>query len=458
MFTNEAMIKTRNQHRFRKFHLNEAKMNRHRHYGDRTAKRVVVFVHGLNGNGYKTWKRLPKYLFNDLSHAPIDVAIFDYFSGFRRRICERPAVPVIAEILTERLQELSSDYDEIYIVAHSMGGLIAKDAISKYIEQCDEEPGLLRTLSGAILIATPLNGSKLAQAAFQVLVTEVRQLRPDSDYQQKISRYFNDNIDSKNNSKISERHHYKLPIWAFVGSKDWIVRRASSTFDIVDGQTRTLSRGHSRIVKPCISRSPVVTWAHDVIDGISKLRADIRNPGATAQPPTPDHLVLAEFLLEIDANDAWQPIYESVIESPFSQLVSVKDRYDSGLAYRPNLLISAHRSEDLIGRRDITKQKLDELKDKYDAGHAHARAISVGPSHNRKMSMDALSALTKVGHQDNQEYRLVFGSAENDRELETRLSDYIREVVRKQHSNMLHRDAPLPAEQPFQITTDREGE
>jgi hypothetical protein len=93
-------------------------------------------------------KRIPdvgqvpaRHLFDDQSRDPVDVALFDYFSGLRRRILQRPPVPWIARILTERLQELSRDYDEIFIVAHSMGGLISMDALRSYIAQRDEEPG-----------------------------------------------------------------------------------------------------------------------------------------------------------------------------------------------------------------------------------------------------------------------------------------------------------------------------
>jgi pimeloyl-ACP methyl ester carboxylesterase len=432
-------------------------MNLHRHRGELRAKRLIVFVHGLNGKSYRTWCKFPQYLFDDPSRDPVDVALFDYFSGLRRRIFERPSLPVIARILTERLHELSNDYDEIFIVAHSMGGLIAMDALRSYIEQRGEEPGLLRVLAGAIFIATPLNGSKLAHARIRLLASEVEQLKPSSPYQRYLRDFINNEIDTRNSAELAAQR-YKLPIWAFVGSRDRIVARSSATFDIEQAQIRTVDNGHLRISKPRRLDSQVVTWVRDVIDRISSLRADIRDAEETARnamrPRAPTDLVLVEFFLESDANDAWQPIYESIIHSAGSTLVRVEDRFISGSTYPPNLLISAHRSNDLIARRELTKHKVEELRRRYDAGGAHARAITVGPQ--RALSMTALTEITGMTHQDNQRYRLIFGSAEDDEQLGIRLSQYMAEIVARQHGTSVQFDTQTLSGEPLQVFINRE--
>lgn len=447
----------RNQLHFKKFRFDEARLNLHCHRGDLRAKRLIVFVHGLNGGGYRTWGKFPQFVFDDPLRDPVDVALFDYFSGLRRRIFERPSVPVVAQILTERLQELSKDYDEIFIIAHSMGGLISTDALRNYIAQRNEEPGLLRVLAGAIFISTPLNGSKLARAKIRMLVSEWKQLQPDSEYQQKLRHFIGTSIDTKNDSEIPAQR-YKLPIWAFVGGRDRIVERSSSTIGIYKDQIRTVDLGHRKISKPRTLSSEIVTQARDIIDGISSLRADIRsaeeNARNAARTRTPADLVLVEFFLEPDANDTWQPIYESVVQSAGSPLVQVEDRYISDSRHLPNLLISAHRSNDLIARRDTTRLKVEELRRRYDAGGAHARAIAVGP--RREPSMKALTEMTGLVHQDNQRYRLTFGSADDDDHLRIRLSESVAEIVRRQHSTLSQRGAhQLPGE-PLQIDIDRE--
>jgi pimeloyl-ACP methyl ester carboxylesterase len=448
------VVNTRNQPRFKKFCFDEARLNLHRHCGDLHANRLIVFVHGLNGGGYRTWGKFPRFVFDDPLRDPVDVALFDYFSGLRRRICKRPSVSEIAEILTERLQDLSKDYDEIFIIAHSMGGLISTEALRNYIEQRDEEPGLLRVLAGAIFISTPLKGSKLARARIRMLVTEWEHLQPDSEYQQELRLFIGTNINTTNDSGIPAQR-YKLPIWAFVGGRDRIVDRSSSTIGIDKGQIRTVDLGHRKISKPRRLRSEIVMQARDVIDGISSLRADIRSAQEAARNAArPRDLVLVEFFLEPDANDAWQPIYDSVVQSAGSPLVQVEDRYISDSRYPPNLLISAHRSHDLIARRDMTRLKVQELRRRYDAGGAHARAIAVGPY--REPSMKALTEMTGLVHQDNQQYRLTFNSADDDEHLRFRLSECVAEIVRRQHATLSQRDArQLPGE-PLQIVIERE--
>jgi magnesium-transporting ATPase (P-type) len=77
------VVNSQDQARFNEFAFNEALLNLHCHSGDRLAKRVIVFVHGLGGNGYNTWEKFPQFVFDDPSRDPVDVALFDYFSGHR---------------------------------------------------------------------------------------------------------------------------------------------------------------------------------------------------------------------------------------------------------------------------------------------------------------------------------------------------------------------------------------
>jgi pimeloyl-ACP methyl ester carboxylesterase len=452
------VVNAQDQAQFEEFAFNEALLNLHRHCGDRRAKRVIVLVHGLGGNGYTTWKNFPRFIFDDLSRDPVDVALFDYFSGHRRMGFERPTVPVIAEILTERLQEVRG-YDEIFIVAHSMGGLIAIDAIRSYITQRQEEPGILRVLAGVICIATPFDGSRLAgNPILREVVSECEQLEPSSAYQQDLRRFINDNIDTTHRVELVS-HLYKVPLWVIVGGFDRIVGRSSATFAIDSDQIRTaVDRGHTNVVKPRDPNSAVITWVRDIVDEISSLRSNIRDAVEKARraslPQAPANLVLVEFFLEADADDTWQPIYESVLQSAGSTRVQVKDRFISGSRFPPNLLVSAHRSHDLVARRTMTRLKVEELRRRYDEGGSHARAISVGP--NRTLSMTALIELAGVQHEDNQQYRLTLRSADNDEQLQRCLSQFLAEIVARQHNTLSEDDTYPAVGQPHQIAINRE--
>ncbi|QQG89986.1 alpha/beta fold hydrolase [Mycobacteroides chelonae] len=452
-----AAVNTRDQPRFKRFRFDESRLNLHRHR-DQDAMRLVVFVHGLNGGGYRTWGNFPRFVFDDPTQDPVDVALFDYCSGLRRRIGKRPPVPEVALILTERLQDLSSDYDEIFIIAHSMGGLISADALRNYVTQRDEEPGLLRVLAGMIDISTPWNGSKFARARIRLLVNEWELLEEDSAYQRNIRSYLRTKVDPANTKKVAKDVH-KLPIWAFVGSRDRIVERTSATLGIDEGQVRTVDKGHRKIAKPRRLNSQVVTQARNIIDGITLLRVRIREAEETTRNArrlrAPEDLVLVEILLEADPNDDWQPTYESVVRSSSSPRVQVHDRLTSSADYPANLLISVHRSDDLIARREMTRLKLGELRRRYDEGGAHARAISVGPLKEHEPSSQALTDMTNMLHQDNQQFMLKFCFAE-DEQFQRRLSAVIAEIVNRQQLVVSQREAYPVAGQPVQILIDRE--
>lgn len=63
---------------------------------------------------------------------------------------------------------------------------------------------------------------------------------------------------------------------------------------------------------------------------------------------------------------------------------------------------------------------------------------------------------SRLVHQDNQRYRMTFGSADDDEHLRIRLSESVAEIVRRQHTTLSQRDAhQLPGE-PLQIFIDRE--
>ncbi|WP_418005173.1 esterase/lipase family protein [Mycobacterium sp. PDNC021] len=449
------MVNTQEQPFFARIPFDEANMNLHRHCGDYRARRLIVFVHGLSGKGYGTWGKFPQYIFDDQPGAPVDVAVFDHFSGLRRRIRTRPSARVSAQILTERLQELSRDfeYDEIFLVAHSMGGLISMDALRHYLDQRNEEPGLLRTLAGAIFIATPLNGSKLAHAAVRPLASEWKLLRPSSEYQHELRKFIDTTIDTTNNAQLAQTRH-KLPIWAIVGGFDLIVSRKSSTFGIDPDQIRTaVTKGHMCITKPRTPNSQVLRWVRGIVDGISSMRADIRDAEEKAKyaamPRPPSDLVLVEFLLEMDADDSWRRMYHALLRSAGTPRVQVKDRVAANLRFVPNLLVSAHRTVDLLARREKTKLKVQEIRRRYDATDVHARAIAVGPQ--RESARDVLSEMSGITHQDNRQHLFILGAADDDDELEVRLKDYVSEIVENQHDILSQLDEGSGLGGPWQI-------
>ncbi|WP_231996341.1 hypothetical protein [Mycobacterium scrofulaceum] len=236
---------------------------------------VVVFVHGLNGDGYLTWGEFPKRMFESTYGVTPDVAVFDYFSGRRRYLRVRPSVPQVAEELARCIVELQGIYDQVFLIAHSLGGLIAKDAVRIYLQQYSQEPDSVKRLAGLLHFASPLKGSKWAVRFAWPAVIEIRYLWRGAKYQSDIHEFFDSNVDTTDLDRRGNRA-YMLPIYAAYGEHDCVVGRKSATYGVFHKQRHPFSTGHSKIVKPTTASYEQVTWVENKLIDISYNRTKVR--------------------------------------------------------------------------------------------------------------------------------------------------------------------------------------
>ena len=129
------------------------------------AKRLVLFVHGLGGDPAGTWKRFPDLVRSDDELSAFDIGHFDYPTSPLRMIfwTRYPSVQTLAGALHTQIENRFHDYDDITLVCHSLGGLIAKRYLIDRIELGD---GL--RVKRMLLFAVPNNGAGLASIATQL--------------------------------------------------------------------------------------------------------------------------------------------------------------------------------------------------------------------------------------------------------------------------------------------------
>ncbi|MFH1053791.1 MAG: alpha/beta fold hydrolase [Candidatus Woesearchaeota archaeon] len=125
---------------------------------------AIILIHGL-----ATTKKPFNYLITDINHTkqPFQVWTFTYSST--RYIDE------IAQDLSEAIEKNVDNYDRIYIIAHSMGGLIAQQALYD-AEKSDYS--YVNKVKKVILIATPNEGSVVAEAYEYLFSTLVQKSIP----------------------------------------------------------------------------------------------------------------------------------------------------------------------------------------------------------------------------------------------------------------------------------------
>lgn len=113
-------------------------------------EQTFVFIHGIYGDK-DTFDKLPKFLYEDLKRSSI--FMMEYWSD--RLFPNLQSLSELGRAFKEGLEEIvhCRKPKELIIIAHSQGGLIAKESVLGWIEQSDPRKILDRTK--LILIGTP---------------------------------------------------------------------------------------------------------------------------------------------------------------------------------------------------------------------------------------------------------------------------------------------------------------
>lgn len=122
--------------------------------------RLILFIHGLTGSVDETFKNgrgehwYEMLRDKDPSFSSSDIAVFGFFSSYLEEGLTMEQI--VTQMREELEEEISlSQYQNITIVAHSLGGIVAREfALSN--------EGIAKNIDGLILFGTPMNGSILA--------------------------------------------------------------------------------------------------------------------------------------------------------------------------------------------------------------------------------------------------------------------------------------------------------
>jgi pimeloyl-ACP methyl ester carboxylesterase len=154
----------------------------------------VLFIHGLGG-----YPRQFSTLIDGLDREKYQPWFYFYPSGF-----SLDALSTHLATLLGRLQ-VKHRFDEIAIVAHSMGGLVAQGAIFKYKEETHRDD-----VRFFVSIATPWGGdvkSRGIEGARIELPASFKDMNPSSDY---LNWIFYRNIDRKLRRSLPEAVEYHM--------------------------------------------------------------------------------------------------------------------------------------------------------------------------------------------------------------------------------------------------------
>ena len=216
------------------------------------ASTVLVFVHGLGGDGMSTWTApngtyWPTLIRDDPRLSRFDVYVYQYAT---RMLGECMPITDVANDLRLRLDDdgIFQRYRNVVFVAHSMGGLVVRQFLLRNRERVAAE------VPAIVLYATPSAGSSKADIARIVSrcsqVDDLRTLDSNTYLQSQQSDWMSSGL-----SKTIETYCAFETLSSGLGKT---VTRSSATL-MCSTDAEALPTNHSEAVKPpCLTSKPHV--------------------------------------------------------------------------------------------------------------------------------------------------------------------------------------------------------
>ena len=132
---------------------------------------AVVFVHGILGSHASTWGRFPELLSTDVDLPSLDLLSWGYSSGYVPGSYNDVATE--GHALLSDLESHVRDGNDIYLLGHSMGGLvILRGLVDRILDEKGQTPPVSQ-IRWITLYASPLFGSAVANVvAFGLLLNK----------------------------------------------------------------------------------------------------------------------------------------------------------------------------------------------------------------------------------------------------------------------------------------------
>ncbi|NOI77502.1 hypothetical protein F0224_17600 [Vibrio coralliilyticus] len=222
---------------------------------------LVLFVHGFTGDAEETWCNAQGASFasllleHDYVKETFDVASYDYFTTLfdlfakakektrwiksiirkKDHVKERNLdINELSNTLSSHLRFTLSQYDNIYVIAHSMGGLVTKNLIVSDLRKLGDTKIKL-----FISLAVPHQGASLSVLGGIISDNlQISNLSPVGEFINKLNQKWID-LDSKPTTKY------------FYGAYDKIVTKYSSiAIDNKEKDVVSIRADHNSISKP----------------------------------------------------------------------------------------------------------------------------------------------------------------------------------------------------------------
>ena len=227
-----------------------------------SSQKLIVFVHGVFGDPSLTWTNRsgvswPDLIKDDERFRDFTVAAYRYDTPFLHRTSS------IEEIAARLLRQLEDEgvfrkYNEIYFIAHSMGGLVVKRVLVDLNRPT--QTAKLRKIKAVLFISTPAQGAEMAEVGSWLSVNpQLRDMQP-ADFNTFLQTLENQwqNLLRDRRSELSPQSfcaHETKPTHGIM-----IVSRVYAA-TLCDQNSFPVDEDHANIVKPSGTESDIYVWA-----------------------------------------------------------------------------------------------------------------------------------------------------------------------------------------------------
>jgi hypothetical protein len=233
--------------------------------GKPPVENAIVFIHGLNGNE-TTWKKFSNCLNDnwdiedcyDLEYESYTVELgiiknIPLINTLYRGIKGGPKVIELSNHLSNTIDEICRSHKRVILVAHSMGGLIARQYLIDTIRNT-KTTGKVKCL---FTYATPHYGSKLAtfyKWLVKPIFTPLHFIWGSGNSKQIVDmcRSNSEFLDNLNKDWNKLGLNNKIDFYRVFGGYDWVVdKRSASMKDATNKNAKLVSsKDHFNIIKP----------------------------------------------------------------------------------------------------------------------------------------------------------------------------------------------------------------
>lgn len=204
-------------------------------------------VHGLM-SGPKAWEPLRELIAADRGLGFVEPLTFEYATGLLsvHPLQVFPSIDTVADSLKEYLATEAGAFDQLLLVTHSQGGLVAQRYLARMLH--DGRGGELARIQRLVMLACPSNGSEL-------LLSLRRRVLGGRHPQEGDLRPLNDQVNATLRTIVRDVVHATavtdrtcpIPVSVYAGESDGVVSRASAQSVFPDSSA--LPGDHSGILK-----------------------------------------------------------------------------------------------------------------------------------------------------------------------------------------------------------------